>query len=191
MLQPRRKPEMSAIDSRSLRDVLGYYATGVAVITTRTNAGEHVAVTVNSFSSVSLDPPLILFSLGKKANILAHFKQAQSYAVNVLAHNQESLSNTFARPSSASWETANYSEGENGCALFAGALAQLECSRYAEIEGGDHLTYFGQVTQLHLGEPGAPLLFYRGRYGTYTHTQFDKSPAQNSSLSDFAVIGWS
>jgi flavin reductase (DIM6/NTAB) family NADH-FMN oxidoreductase RutF len=182
---------MTVVDSRSLRDVLGCYATGVAVITTRTNAGEHVAVTVNSFSSVSLNPPLILFSLGKKANILAHFKQAHSYAVNILAHNQESLSNMFARPSTASWESADYCEGENGCALFAGALAQLECLRYAEIEGGDHLTFFGQVTQLHPGEPGNPLLFYRGRYGTYAHTQFDKSPAQNGSLSDFAVIGWS
>src|ERR1700753_2464326 len=127
---------MSTIGMRGFGDGLGCYATGVAIVTTRTNAGEHVAVTVNSFSSVSLDPPLILFSLGKKANILAHFKEAQSYAVNILAHDQESLSNMFARPSSASWENAVYSEGENGCALFAGVLAQLECSRFSEIDGG-------------------------------------------------------
>jgi flavin reductase (DIM6/NTAB) family NADH-FMN oxidoreductase RutF len=68
---------MSSIGVRGLRDVLGCYATGVAIITTRTSAGEHVAVTVNSFSSLSLDPPLILFSLGKAANILAHFQRAQ------------------------------------------------------------------------------------------------------------------
>jgi 3-hydroxy-9,10-secoandrosta-1,3,5(10)-triene-9,17-dione monooxygenase reductase component len=182
---------MTAIGSRGLRDVLGCYATGVAIITTRTTAGEHTAVTVNSFSSLSLDPPLILFSLGKQANILAHFQQAQTFAVNVLAHTQESLSNLFARPSTASWETTPYSEGENGCALFAGALAQLECSRYAEIDGGDHRTFFGQVTQIHLGDPGDPLLFYRGRYGTYARSQFDKLPVQDGSLSDFSVIGWS
>jgi flavin reductase (DIM6/NTAB) family NADH-FMN oxidoreductase RutF len=182
---------MPVIDVRSLRDVLGCYATGVAVISTRTSAGEHVAVTVNSFSSLSLDPPLILFSLGKKANILAHFQRAQSFAVNVLAHTQESLSNNFARPSTASWEAAPYSEGENGCALFAGVLAQLECSRYAEIDGGDHRTFFAQVTRIHHGDPGDPLLFYRGRYGTYARTPFDKPPVQDGSLSDFAVIGWS
>jgi flavin reductase (DIM6/NTAB) family NADH-FMN oxidoreductase RutF len=182
---------MTAIDARNLRDVLGCYATGVAVMTTRTNAGEHVAVTVNSFASLSLNPPLILFSLGKKANVLAHFQRAQSFAVNVLAHNQESLSNLFARPSTATWERVPYSEGENGCALFAGALAQIECSRYAEIDGGDHRTFFGQVTHMHLGEPGDPLLFYRGLYGTYARSQFDKLPVQDGSLSDFSVIGWS
>jgi flavin reductase (DIM6/NTAB) family NADH-FMN oxidoreductase RutF len=179
------------IGLRNLRDVLGCYATGVAVITTRTHAGEHVAVTVNSFASLSLNPPLILFSLGKTANVLAHFQRAQSFAVNVLAHTQESLSNLFARPSTASWETVHYAEGENGCALFADALAQLECSRYAEIDGGDHRTFFGQVTQMHLGRPGDPLLFYRGRYGTYARSQFDKLPAPDGSLSDFAAIGWS
>jgi flavin reductase (DIM6/NTAB) family NADH-FMN oxidoreductase RutF len=182
---------MAPAGTRNLRDVLGCYATGVAVITTRTQAGEHVAVTVNSFASLSLNPPLILFSLGKTANILAHFQRAQSFAVNILTHTQESLSNMFARPSTASWDAASYSEGGNGCALFADALAQLECSRYAEIDGGDHRTFFGEVTQMHLGRPGDPLLFYRGRYGTYAGSQFDKQPLPDGSLSDFAVIGWS
>jgi flavin reductase (DIM6/NTAB) family NADH-FMN oxidoreductase RutF len=182
---------MTSIDSRSLRNVMGCYATGVAIVTTRTAAGAHVGVTINSFSSLSLDPPLILFSLGKKANTLAHFQQAETFAVSVLAHTQESLSNLFARPSTASWENTPYSEGENGCALFAGALARLECSRYAEIDGGDHCTFFGQVTQIHLGEPVDPLLFFRGRYGTYARSQFDKLPAQDGSLSDFAATGWS
>ncbi len=181
---------MTPINTRNLRDVLGCYATGVAIISTRTDRGEHVAVTVNSFASLSLSPPLILFSLGKTANVLAHFQQAQSFAVNILAHTQESLSNVFARPSTASWDAAPYSEGENGCALFDGALAQLECSPYAEIDGGDHRTFFGEVTRMHLGRPGDPLLFYRGRYGTYAGSQFDKLPPPDGSLSDFAVIGW-
>ena len=155
------------------------------------SAGEHVAVTVNSFSSLSLDPPLILFSLGKAANILPHFQQAQCFAVNILAHTQESLSNLFARPSSASWDTAPYSVGANGCALFANVLAQLECSSFAEIDGGDHRTFFGEVTQIHLGPAADPLLFYRGRYGTYARSQFEKIPTPDGSLSDFAPTGWS
>ncbi len=148
-------------------------------------------MTVNSFSSLSLDPPLILFSLGKAANILPHFQQAQCFAVNILAHTQESLSNLFARPSSASWDTAPYSVGANGCALFANVLAQLECSRFAEIDGGDHRTFFGEVTQMHLGPAADPLLFYRGRYGTYARSQFEKIPTPDGSLSDFAPTGWS
>jgi len=176
---------------RTLRDVLGCYATGVAIISTRTGKGEHVAVTVNSFASLSLDPPLVLFSLGKKTNILTHFQQAQCFAVNILAHQQESLSNVFARPSSARWDTCTYSEGDNGCALFADVLAQLECSRYAEIDGGDHRTFFCQVTQMHLGRAADPLLFYRGRYGTYARSSFEKMPVPEGSLSDFAPNGWS
>ena len=174
---------MSSISMRSLRDVFGCYATGVAIVTTRTSTGEHVAVTVNSFASLSLDPPLILFSLGKKTNILAHFQRTQCFAVNILAHTQESLSNVFARPSTASWNITPYSEGANGCALFADVLAQLECSRYAEIDGGDHRTFFGP--------PADPLLFYRGRYGTYARSQLEKVPTPDGSLSDFAPTGWS
>jgi 3-hydroxy-9,10-secoandrosta-1,3,5(10)-triene-9,17-dione monooxygenase reductase component len=182
---------MSSIDTRGLRDVLGCYATGVTVVTTRTNSGEHAGVTVNSFASLSLDPPLILFSLAKTAHILPHFQRARCFAVNILAHSQESLSNTFARPSSASWETAPYTEGANGCALFADVLAQLECSRYAEIDGGDHRTFFGEVTRMHLGPPADPLLFYRGRYGTYARSQLEKVPTPDSTLSDFSPTGWS
>jgi flavin reductase (DIM6/NTAB) family NADH-FMN oxidoreductase RutF len=182
---------MSSIGRRSLRDVLGCYATGVAIVATRTSTREHVAVTVNSFASLSLDPPLILFSLGKTANILPHFQRTQCFAVNILAHSQESLSNIFARPSSAAWDTALYTEGSNGCALFADVLAQLECSRYAEIDGGDHRTFFGEVTRIHLGPPADPLLFYRGRYGTYARSQLEKVPTPDSTLSDFAPTGWS
>jgi flavin reductase (DIM6/NTAB) family NADH-FMN oxidoreductase RutF len=181
---------MTPIGTRNFRDVLGCFATGVAIMTTRTQAGEHVGVTVNSFASLSLDPPLILFSLGKTAGTLPHFQRAQSFSVNILAHTQESLSNRFARPSSATWDEAAYTEGENGCALFAGTLAQLECSRYAEIDGGDHRTFLGKVTQVHLGRPGDPLLFYRGRYGTYAGSHVDRLPPSDGSLSDFAVTGW-
>ena len=105
---------MTPIGTRNLRDVLGCYATGVAIMTTRSQAGEHVGVTVNSFASLSLGPPLILFSLAKTAGTLPHFQRAKSFSVNILAHTQESLSNRFARPSSASWDEAPTPKGRMG-----------------------------------------------------------------------------
>jgi flavin reductase (DIM6/NTAB) family NADH-FMN oxidoreductase RutF len=176
---------MAEIDTRSLRNVLGCYATGVAVIATRTAALQHVGVTVNSFSSLSLDPPLVQFSLVRTAGVLTHFQQAEHFSVNILSHKQEAVSNIFARPSTASWESVNHVDGEDGCALIAGCLAQLECRRHEEIDGGDHRIFIGAVVRYHLLEPAHPLLFYRGRYGTYTRDVWGSTPPLNSSLSDF------
>ncbi len=177
------------IDPRSLRNVLGCFATGVAVLTTRTSNGQHVAVTINSFSSVSLDPPLILFALAKKANVLSHFQAAKSFAVNILSHRQEALSNMFARPSSADWKELRFVEGENGCSLFADSLAQLECDLHTEIDGGDHRIFLGKVVRLHLHSVVDPLLFYRGRYGAYSHSPWEMN-VQDGTLTDFSIGGW-
>jgi flavin reductase (DIM6/NTAB) family NADH-FMN oxidoreductase RutF len=186
---------MAALDTRSLRNVLGCYATGVAVLTTRSAAGEHVGVTVNSFSSVSLDPPLILFSLLKSAAVLTHFQQAKHFNVNILSHRQEAVSNMFARPSSAQWDAVNFSEGEDGCALLHGSIAQIECDSHAELDGGDHRIFLGMVTRFHLMAPGEPLLFYRGRYGTYQRDFWSGKPPADSSLTELGPgettgLGW-
>lgn len=186
---------MADIDTRSLRNVLGCYATGVAVIATRTAAQQHVGVTVNSFSSLSLDPPLVQFSLAKTAGVLAHFQQAEHFSVNILSHKQEGLSNMFARPSTASWNSVDHVDGEDGCALITGCLAQLECRRHEEIDGGDHRIFVGAVVRYHLLAPAHPLLFYRGRYGTYARNEWDSTPPPSSTLSDFAAFdptahGW-
>lgn len=176
---------MAEIDTRSLRNVLGCYATGVAVIAARTSSLEHVGVTVNSFSSLSLDPPLVQFSLVKTAGVLTHFQQAEHFSVNILSHKQEALSNMFARPSTASWDTVDHVDGKDGCALISGCLAQLECSRHDEIDGGDHRIFIGAVLRFHLLEPAHPLLFYRGRYGTYIKNEWDIAPTPDGTLSDF------
>jgi flavin reductase (DIM6/NTAB) family NADH-FMN oxidoreductase RutF len=181
---------MTQIDPRALRNVLGCYATGVAIITTRSAAGEHVGVTVNSFSSVSLDPPLVLFSLARHANVLATFQQATHFAVNMLGHEQQALSNMFAKPSTANFAAGHYTEGASSCALFGDALAQLECKMASAVEGGDHLIFLGEVTDFHLRAPTQPLLFFRGAYGTYTRDQWSKLPPSNGSLSEFTVPGW-
>jgi 3-hydroxy-9,10-secoandrosta-1,3,5(10)-triene-9,17-dione monooxygenase reductase component len=181
---------MARIDLGALRKVLGCYATGVAVITARTAANDHVGVTVNSFSSVSLDPPLILFSLARIANVFATFQQTNRFVVNILGQGQQALSNMFARPSTASWADADFTDASNGCALLANSLAQLECDKAAELEGGDHLIFLGEVTKFHLRAPDDPLLFYRGAYGTYARDRWSKMPPPESSLSEFAVTGW-
>lgn len=178
------------IDSRSLRNVLGCFATGVAVLTTRASTGQHVAVTINSFSSVSLNPPLILFALANKANVLTQFQSARNFAVNILSHGQESLSNVFARPSSADWRETPFTEGESGCALFAGSLAQLECERYTEIDGGDHRIFLGTVVRLHLHSIVDPLLFYRGQYGSYSRSRWEENVVPDGTLADFSIGGW-
>jgi flavin reductase (DIM6/NTAB) family NADH-FMN oxidoreductase RutF len=181
---------MTSINSRQLRNVLGCYATGVAVITTRNGAGDHIGVTVNSFSSVSLDPPLVLFSLSRTANVLVGFRQATRFVVNILAEGQQALSNMFARPSSACWTDVDFTHATNGCALLMDSLAQLECDKSAEIDGGDHLLFLGEVISYHSRPPAEPLLFYRGAYGTYTRDRWSKLPPPDGSLAEFAAPGW-
>jgi 3-hydroxy-9,10-secoandrosta-1,3,5(10)-triene-9,17-dione monooxygenase reductase component len=188
--QPDAPPPAIQHDPRSLRNVLGCYATGVAILTTITAEKQPIGVTVNSFSSVSLDPPLILFSLLNTAGILPHFQQAEHFNVNILSSKQEALSNIFARPSSATWDTLPYENNPEGCALFSGCVAQLECRRYAEIDGGDHRIFLGTVLRFHLLSPAEPLLFYRGRYGTYVRDQWAKTPPADSELTELSIPGW-
>lgn len=178
------------MDSRALRTVLGCYGTGVAVITTRTHDSQLAGVTVNSFTSVSLEPPLVLFSLARSANVLLSFQQAGFFAVNILAFDQEDLSNMFARPSTASWESTGYRESARGIPLFPGTLAQLECTKTAEHDGGDHIIFLGRVDLFHLHAQADPLLFFRGRYGTYVKDPQGKLPPPDSELSDFSIGGW-
>ena len=179
------------IDTPELRKILGCYATGVAIVTARTSVGSHSAVTVNSFSSVSLDPPLVLFSLVRSANVLVVFQQSKSFAVNILGRRQQALSNMFAKPSSACWAETDFTHAANGCALFAESLAHIECDKTAELEGGDHLIFLGRVTHFRLCAEDDPLLFYRGAYGTYTHDPFHKESPPDGLLLEFAVAGWS
>ena len=179
-----------AIDPRSLRNVLGCYATGVAVITARSTTGQHVGVTVNSFSSVSLDPPLVLFSLARRANILEHMQKADRFAVNILSQELIDLSNRFARPSTAQFRDDEFREGASGCALINRALATIECEKISEMEGGDHLIFLGHVTSVSLAAPAQPLLFYRGAYGPWQKELWSQQPSPEGSLADFSIPGW-
>jgi flavin reductase (DIM6/NTAB) family NADH-FMN oxidoreductase RutF len=176
----------AGLDSRALRTAMGQYTTGVAIITTRTPEGYHTGLTVNSLTSVSLDPPLVLFCLATRSCLLAAFEQAQYFAINVLAKDQQVLSNRFARPSSNTWEGVKYEVGEYGCALLTGVLGTLECARRAAYPGGDHLILVGEVVRFGVTDgAGDPLVFYRGSYGAFTRDQSGTVAAPDGTLSDF------
>jgi 3-hydroxy-9,10-secoandrosta-1,3,5(10)-triene-9,17-dione monooxygenase reductase component len=179
----------SELDPRTLRNALGRYATGVVVVTTRSAEGTPRGLTVNSFTSVSLDPPLVLFCVVTRSNGYAAWESAEHFAINILASDQRRISNTFAKPSTAQWNNTKWRAGRNGCALIDSAIASIECRRFAHHPGGDHLVILGEVTAIHLDDCTDPLLFHGGRYGTYWPSEHGEPPA-DSTLSDLVLAGF-
>ncbi|MFP5512637.1 MAG: flavin reductase family protein [Alphaproteobacteria bacterium] len=153
------------IDPLAFRSALGCFATGIAVITTIAPDGLPLGVTVNSFSSVSLDPPLVQFCLGRAAMSFDAFNVAPHFAVNILAADQEELSNRFSRRDlQERWAGLETTTGRGGVRLLTGCLATLECDREHLLDGGDHVIVLGRVRRLTSREDGDPLLYFRGRY---------------------------
>lgn len=159
-LTDRLDPE---IDPRQLRDCCGQFATGVAVITTRRADGTPVGLVANSFSSVSLDPPLILWSLGLGAPSLSAFRAHSAFAVNVMGADDLDLTMQFARPSDDKFAGVDWHGGYRGVPVLTNALARIECRVESRVPGGDHEIYLGRVQRLEMRE-GAPLLFHRGSF---------------------------
>ena len=153
------------IERNELRRVMGHFATGVTIITTRSAEGELHGLTANAFTSVSLEPPLLLVSVDKKAESYPHFEASKIFTVNILAEDQESLSRKFAVSGGASkkFEGVAYHLGANGAPIIEGALAYIECGLYAAYDGGDHTIYLGEIQQAEIVE-GKPLVFFRGGY---------------------------
>jgi len=149
---------------REFRDALGLFATGVTIITTVSQAGP-VGITANSFASVSLDPPIVLWSIGRHSKRFDAFADCENFAVHVLGAEQLDLGRRFARSGDA---FAGLAFGENGAGvpLLTECLSRFECSRVAAHDGGDHLIMLGQVTAATLRD-GEPLLFARGEYGRF------------------------
>ncbi|MCZ4303371.1 flavin reductase family protein [Zoogloeaceae bacterium G21618-S1] len=153
------------IDARQFRSALGHFATGVTVITTRDLDGAPVGVTVNSFASLSLDPPLILWSLAKKAYSVAAFEANEHFAVHVLASNQQALSDRFARAGTDKFADLPVSTGLGEVPLLTHCAAVFQCRTECQYDGGDHIIMIGRVERF-TTEDRPPLLFYRGRYAT-------------------------
>jgi flavin reductase (DIM6/NTAB) family NADH-FMN oxidoreductase RutF len=153
------------MDPRTFRRSLGEFATGVAVITAQGNGEELIGMTMSSFNSVSVEPPLVLFSVDRRANSLQAMLEAKGFAVNVLAREQEDISNRFARALSDKWSTVKRGVGYAHAPLITGALAHFECEPYANYDGGDHVIFVVRVLRhaVRAGNP-APLIFFRGRY---------------------------
>lgn len=153
------------MEDRAFRRTLGEFATGVAVVTARGKGDELVGMTMSSFNSVSVDPPLVLFSVDRKALSLPAMQEAKGFAVNVLAREQENISNKFARALANKWDQVKTSVGHAEAPLISGALAHFECEPYANYDGGDHVIFVVRVIRhaVHSDTP-APLIFFRGRY---------------------------
>jgi flavin reductase (DIM6/NTAB) family NADH-FMN oxidoreductase RutF/DNA-binding IclR family transcriptional regulator len=159
MEQPADQP----FDARALRQVLGAFVTGVTVITTVDREGKPHGLTANSFSSVSLDPPLILWSQSLTAPSHPVFREADRFVVNILADDQVEISNRFARGSDDKFSGCATRPGLGGVPLIHGCAAYLECRRIDSFPGGDHLVFLGQVERIE--RSGAqPLVFGGGRY---------------------------
>lgn len=141
------------------------FATGVAVVTTRDTAGRPVGVTINSLSSVSLEPPLLLWSLALKAPSLESFRQSGMFAVNILPRSQDDLCRQFATPAPDKFRGVRYTTDSNGLPLLDGVLAQIVCRTWARYPGGDHEIIVGHVESIRLAE-GEPLVFFRGRFAS-------------------------
>ena len=146
------------------RAVLGRFATGITVVTTTSPNGTPVGLTVNSFTSVSLDPPLVLFCLDRAAGSLEAFQASGGFAVNILAAGQEAISARFADPDAPRFSADRTERWVTGAPILSDALAALDCSVSARHEGGDHVIMVGRVERLGILSDGDPLVYWRGDY---------------------------
>ena len=158
-----------------LRKAFSQFPTGVTVITCTDKNNSPVGVTASSFNSVSMDPPLVLWSVDKGAFSAAIFNDAEHFAVNVLAENQVALSNKFAGRGTDKFADVNYSKGIGDSLLLAGAIAQFECKTWEVYEGGDHLIIVGEIIKQTVDFSHPPLVFSQGSYAaTSTHPEMMK-----------------
>jgi flavin reductase (DIM6/NTAB) family NADH-FMN oxidoreductase RutF len=174
-------------DERRFRDALSVFATGVAIVTGLTASGERVGMTVNSFNSVSITPPLVLFSVARRARSFTAWSRMPRYAVNILSQQQEELSNRFARPLADRWSGLLVLDGKTGVPVLPNALATFECDAYARYDGGDHEIFVGHVTALRVSphKIDPPLIFFGGRYRRLDDS-FRDTPPRDASIFE----GW-
>jgi flavin reductase (DIM6/NTAB) family NADH-FMN oxidoreductase RutF len=155
-----------AVDPATLRAALGMFATGVTIVTTRTPEGQPVGLTVNSFNSVSLHPPLVLWSLGLRSTALQIFREAPRWAVHVLTAGQKALAERFAQRGTDRFAGIETEDGLGGLPLLPGAAAIFECQAGSLHEEGDHVILIGRVERCRVQSGGMPLIFHGGRFYT-------------------------
>lgn len=151
-------------DQADFRKVLGQFATGVTIITAVAD-GEPAGLSANSFTSVSLDPPLVLFSVGRSSSTWPKIERARKFAVNILGEHQEEVSRLFATPDVDRFAQVDWHLGVGGSPVLHDTLAYLDCEIWAEYDGGDHVIVVGRVLDLGITAESGPLLYFRGQYG--------------------------
>ena len=151
-------------DSRILRDALSCYCTGIIVATAYDREGVALGLTANSFTSVSLDPPLLLFCLAKSSSRLKAFEAADSFAVNVLHGGQQQISTSFAKRGAMRPEEIGWERGMADVPVISDSLAVFECARHAHHDAGDHVIFIGLIKHARFVQSGEPLVFYQGKY---------------------------
>lgn len=166
-IQQEVKAVAERFDRRDFRRALGQFATGVTVVTARTSDGRNIGVTVNSFSSVSLDPPLILWSLARQTPSFADFSTCSHFAVNVLEAKQHHLSRQFSTPLPDKFAGVDFAHGKAGVPIVSGAIAHFLCRKMKQYDGGDHVIFLGEVEEYKYND-GEPLVFHSGRYRVTT-----------------------
>jgi flavin reductase (DIM6/NTAB) family NADH-FMN oxidoreductase RutF len=153
-------------DSRAFRDALGLFATGVTIVTCLSGRGP-LGITANSFSSLSLDPPLVMWAPAKSSSRFDSFVTAEHFAIHVLAEDQRDLCGGFARSGEA-FDGLDVSEGYEGTPLIDNCLSRFECRRHAVYPGGDHAIVVGEVLRVTVEAAGVPLIFTGGQYAQIT-----------------------
>lgn len=155
-----------APDPAAFRTVLGHYATGIAIVTAL-DGDEPVGIACNSFTSVSLEPPLVLFCAAKSSSTWPRLRSSGQWAANVLDGDGEAISRLFAQPGADRFGSLVWARGRTGSPILRDALAFVDCETVAEHDAGDHVIVVGRVVELGCRSAGTPLLFYRGGYGHF------------------------
>lgn len=162
----RRRAQAPSFSSTEFRAALGMFATGVTIVTARDAQGGRIGLTANSFNSVSLAPPLVLWSLSRRAASLPAFSEGSHYAINILAADQHDLAVRFSSKVVDRFAGLAFHEGSGGAPILAGAAAVFECFNRSRYEEGDHVIFVGEVERCAHRAGAQPLIFHGGRYFT-------------------------
>ena len=165
-MTPPSKALAPTFSAQEFRAALGMFATGVTIVTARDASGAPVGLTANSFNSVSLAPPLVLWSLSRRAGSMPAFTRGSHYAINILAAEQHALAERFASKSRDRFAGVVFREGAGGAPILDGAAAVFECFNRSRYEEGDHVIFVGEVERCTRREGVTPLIFHGGRYYT-------------------------
>jgi flavin reductase (DIM6/NTAB) family NADH-FMN oxidoreductase RutF len=155
-----------SFSTQAFRAALGTFATGVTIVTARDASGRGVGLTANSFNSVSLSPPLVLWSLARSAGSMPAFARGSHYAINILGADQRDLAERFSSKGADRFAGVAFREGASGAPILEGACAVFECFNRSQYEEGDHIIFVGEVERCEQREGSQPLIFHGGRYFT-------------------------